>query len=111
MLTQTILSGIRTASLEARRSFGIIAPAMQKASDPVQQLFLDKLREYKSKSKWVQRSQWIILGIPVIALHSHIRRNDSLVDPTPEIQKELKAELERVAKVSVKWNEDLSLQG
>lgn len=53
MLTQTILSGLRTASFEARRSFGIIAPAMQKASDPVQQLFLDKLREYKTKSKWV----------------------------------------------------------
>lgn len=51
MLTQTILSGIRTASFEARRSFGIIAPAMQKATDPVQKLFLDKVREYKSKSK------------------------------------------------------------
>lgn len=51
MLTQTILSGIRTVSFEARRNFGIIAPAMQKVSDPVQQLFLDKLREYKSKSK------------------------------------------------------------
>lgn len=53
MITQTILSGIRTASFEARRNFGIIAPAMQKASDPVQQLFLDKLRDYRSKSKWV----------------------------------------------------------
>lgn len=51
MLTQTILSGIRTASFGVRRNFGIVAPAMQKASDPVQQLFLDKLREYKSKSK------------------------------------------------------------
>lgn len=28
-------------------------------------------------------------------------RNDSFVDPTPEIQKELKSELERVAKVSM----------
>lgn len=51
MLTQTILSGIRTASHEARRNFGIIAPAMQKVSDPIQQLFLDKVRDYKSKSK------------------------------------------------------------
>lgn len=31
-------------------------------------------------------------------------RNDAFVDPTPEIQKELKAELERVAKVSmIRW--------
>lgn len=51
MITQTILSGIRTLSAESRRSFGIMAPAMQKASDPIQQLFLDKLREYKGKSK------------------------------------------------------------
>lgn len=34
----------------ARRNFGIMVPAMQKASDPIQQLFLDKIREYKSKS-------------------------------------------------------------
>lgn len=51
MITQTILAGIRTASLESRRGFGIMVPAMQKASDPIQQLFLDKIREYKSKSK------------------------------------------------------------
>lgn len=51
MITQTILAGIRTASTGSRRSFGIMAPAMQKATDPIQQLFLDKLREYKTKSK------------------------------------------------------------
>lgn len=51
MITQTILSGMRVASQECRRNFGIMVPAMQKASDPIQQLFLDKLRDYKSKSK------------------------------------------------------------
>lgn len=53
MITKTILSGVRAASLECRRNFGVMVPAMQKVSDPIQQLFLDKLREYKSKSKYV----------------------------------------------------------
>lgn len=52
MLTKTVLSGLRTASVECRRNFGIMVPAMQKVSDPIQQLFLDKLREYKTKSKY-----------------------------------------------------------
>jgi hypothetical protein len=34
----------------AKRNIGITAPALQKASDPIQQLFLDKVREYKQKS-------------------------------------------------------------
>lgn len=58
----------------AKRSFGIMVPAMQKVSDPIQQLFLDKIREYKSKSS-----------------------GGKMVDPTPETQKQLKAELDRVA--------------
>lgn len=53
MITQTILTGMRVASKECRRNFGVMYPAMQKATDPIQQLFLDKVREYKSKSKFV----------------------------------------------------------
>lgn len=34
----------------AKRNFAIMVPVMQKVSDPIQQLFLDKIREYKSKS-------------------------------------------------------------
>lgn len=52
MITKTVLSGIRSVSAECRRNFGIMVPAMQKVSDPIQQLFVDKLREYKSKSKY-----------------------------------------------------------
>lgn len=52
MLTKTVMSGLRMASAECRRNFGIMVPAMQKVSDPIQQLFLDKLGEYKSKSKY-----------------------------------------------------------
>lgn len=51
MLTKTILSGVRSAVAESRRGFGICVPAMSKATDPIQQLFLDRVREYKSKSK------------------------------------------------------------
>lgn len=54
MLTQSILTGVRVLRTEARRSIAIIAPALNKAqgtpSDPIQQLFLDKVREYKQKS-------------------------------------------------------------
>lgn len=53
MLTQQILSGARVVATVARRNFGIAAPAFQKVSDPIQQLFLDKIREYKGKSQWV----------------------------------------------------------
>lgn len=51
MITQSLLFGVRNVASEARRGFGIMVPAMQKVSDPIQQLFLDKVREYKSKSK------------------------------------------------------------
>ncbi|XP_011311755.1 ATP synthase-coupling factor 6, mitochondrial [Fopius arisanus] len=57
-----------------KRNIGIMAPVMQKVSDPIQQLFLDKIREYKSKSS-----------------------GGKMVDPTPELQKEIKSELERLA--------------
>lgn len=50
MLTKTFLFGARTVAIEARRGFGICVPAMQKVSDPIQQLFLQKVRDYKAKS-------------------------------------------------------------
>lgn len=59
----------------ARRNIGMVAPALQKVSDPIQQLFLDKVREYKQKST-----------------------GGKLVDPSPQTERELKTELERVAK-------------
>lgn len=50
MLSSQLLSGLRNVRSVARRNFGVAAPALQKVSDPIQQLFLDKIREYKSKS-------------------------------------------------------------
>ncbi|XP_063705145.1 ATP synthase-coupling factor 6, mitochondrial [Culicoides brevitarsis] len=75
MLTSQLFAGARTLGLVARRNIGIAAPAMQKVSDPIQQLFLDKIKEYKAKSA-----------------------GGKLVDPSPETEKELKNELERIAK-------------
>ncbi|KAI9584372.1 ATP synthase-coupling factor 6, mitochondrial [Glossina fuscipes] len=75
MLSQSILSGVRVLRVEIRRNIGITAPALEKVADPIQKLFLDKVREYKQKSA-----------------------GGKMVDPSPEIEKELKNELERVAK-------------
>lgn len=50
MLSSQILSGARQLRSVARRNFGIAVPALQKVSDPIQQMFLDKIREYKTKS-------------------------------------------------------------
>lgn len=76
MQVQQLITRVRNGfPVIVKRNIGITAPALQKASDPIQQLFLDKLREYKQKSS-----------------------GGKLVDPTPETEKELKSELERVAK-------------
>ncbi|XP_070505769.1 ATP synthase-coupling factor 6, mitochondrial [Chironomus tepperi] len=75
MLSSQLLAGARNLGQIARRNFGIAAPALQKVSDPIQQMFLDKIREYKSKSA-----------------------GGKMVDATPEIQRELAQELDKLAK-------------
>ncbi|XP_013171125.1 PREDICTED: ATP synthase-coupling factor 6, mitochondrial [Papilio xuthus] len=71
MLSSSLLGGLRAArsSIVITRNLA----AAQKATDPIQQLFLDKIREYKQKSA-----------------------GGKLVDPSPAIQKELKSELEKL---------------
>ncbi|XP_015586589.1 ATP synthase-coupling factor 6, mitochondrial [Cephus cinctus] len=71
MLTSRVAVGVPKLF---KRNFGIVCPALQKATDPIQQLFLDKLREYKSKTAG----------------------GKSIDDP--EIVKERQAELEKIAK-------------
>ncbi|XP_072929628.1 ATP synthase-coupling factor 6, mitochondrial [Epargyreus clarus] len=74
MLTSSLFGSLRAAraSVIVTRNLA----AAQKASDPIQQLFLDKIREYKQKSA-----------------------GGKLVDPSPSIEKELKAELEKLEKM------------
>ncbi|KAJ8965903.1 hypothetical protein NQ314_003844 [Rhamnusium bicolor] len=77
-MSSQILSGLKTGvkSGFCSRNIGICAPCLQKATDPIQQLFVDKIREYKQKSG----------------------DGKKLVDPTADLEKELKTELEKVAR-------------
>nr|CAD7589119.1 unnamed protein product [Timema genevievae] len=78
MLAPQFLSAARrTLPSIIRRNIGICAPALQKASDPIQQLFIDKVKEYRQKSS--------SLG-------------GKLVDVNPEIERELASELDKLAK-------------
>ncbi|KAF5297090.1 hypothetical protein FQA39_LY02670 [Lamprigera yunnana] len=78
MLSYRILSGLRNhlQVVICQRNLGIFAPMFNKATDPIQQLFLEKIQEYNKKSGG----------------------GNKLVDPSPEIQKELTQELEKIAK-------------
>ncbi|KAL0105911.1 hypothetical protein PUN28_015972 [Cardiocondyla obscurior] len=67
-------SRLVTVHKAVKRDISINVPALQKATDPIQQLFLDKLKEYKSKSA-----------------------GGKLVDPSPEITKERESELEKLS--------------
>lgn len=53
MLSLNLLNGIKhmKAAALCSRNLGVLAPAMQKATDPIQQLFIEKIREYKQKSQ------------------------------------------------------------
>ncbi|XP_060820173.1 ATP synthase-coupling factor 6, mitochondrial-like [Bombus pascuorum] len=70
MIIQRIITSVPKV---IERNFGILAPALQKATDPIQQLFLDKIREYSAKSA-----------------------GGKLVDATPELEKERQSELDRI---------------
>ncbi|CAG7830693.1 unnamed protein product [Allacma fusca] len=60
------------------RNLGFTAIVGQKATDPIQNLFVQAIREYDQKSK---------------------AAGGKLVEPTPETERELKSELDRVAKI------------
>ncbi|XP_012149096.1 ATP synthase-coupling factor 6, mitochondrial [Megachile rotundata] len=72
MLTQRLAINVPKV---LKRNFGIIAPAFQEAKDPIQKLFIEKIREYKSKSA-----------------------GGKLVDASPEVEKERASELDRLQK-------------
>ncbi|XP_055677978.1 ATP synthase-coupling factor 6, mitochondrial [Lutzomyia longipalpis] len=74
MLTKGFTEVVRKGGF-LTRNFGVCAPVAQKVTDPIQALFVKKIQEYKSKES-----------------------GGKLVDATPEVEKDLKTELERVAK-------------
>merc|ERR1712059_35373 len=63
-------------AVTARRNFGAAAVLYNRASDPIQQVFLDKLEEYNMKAA---------AGEP-----------GTLVDSTPQMQADMQAELENL---------------
>jgi len=74
MLSQQIYKSVASVS---RRNFGVCSVALQKVSDPIQQIFIDKVRDYGKKSK---------------------AAGGKLVDSSPELEKKLQQELDKVAK-------------
>ncbi|CAG4956912.1 unnamed protein product [Colias eurytheme] len=71
MLSSSLLGSLRAARVSVQVTRNLAAAS--KASDPIQQLFLDKIREYKQKSA-----------------------GGKMVDVSPAVEKELKAELEKL---------------
>ncbi|KAK7105657.1 ATP synthase-coupling factor 6, mitochondrial-like isoform X2 [Littorina saxatilis] len=72
----------------ARRNIGVSAVAAQKAApvtDPIQQLFLDKIKDYKTKSV-----------------------GGKLVDVTPQVESALKDELDKVDRVYSAAGKDMT---
>jgi len=61
---------------QGSRNFGLFAPAAQKASDPIQALFVEKIQEYRKKSG----------------------PEGATVDASEASKAELQAELDKVAK-------------
>jgi F-type H+-transporting ATPase subunit 6 len=51
MLVSHLLTNGKHVRLILKRNIGVCAPALQKATDPIQQLFIDKIREYAKKSR------------------------------------------------------------
>ncbi|OWF46831.1 ATP synthase-coupling factor 6, mitochondrial-like [Mizuhopecten yessoensis] len=49
MLVSRLATLGRAVQVQARRNFGVSAAVLQKA-DPIQKLFLDKIKEYKQKN-------------------------------------------------------------
>lgn len=97
MLASQLLNNVKNhiKGSVCSRNIGILAPAMQKATDPIQQLFVDKLREYRQKSGGYVFLLSLILLDSIV--HEYYSGN-KLVEASPELERELKAELEKVAK-------------
>ncbi|XP_067675994.1 ATP synthase-coupling factor 6, mitochondrial-like [Haliotis asinina] len=89
MLTRIVsrLGAVRhTIVQQAQRNVGVTAVAAQK-TDPIQQLFIDKIREYSQKSK---------------------SAGGKLVDATPSVEQSLKEELEKIDRIFGATGKDMT---
>lgn len=53
MIVTRIIPEARSFQTVLQRSYGVSAVMMKKVSDPIQQLFVEKIQEYNKKSKYV----------------------------------------------------------
>ncbi|XP_066942867.1 ATP synthase-coupling factor 6, mitochondrial isoform X1 [Macrobrachium rosenbergii] len=77
MIVTRLIPEARTLQTVLRRNYGVSAVLLQKAGDPIQQLFVDKIREYGKKKS---------------------AAGGKLVDSNPQIEKEMQQELDKVAR-------------
>merc|ERR1711887_499014 len=77
MIVSRLFSEARTLQVALRRNYGATSVLFNTAVDPVQQLFIDKIREYDAKAT---------------------EQGTGLVDASPEVEKRLQQELDKVAK-------------
>ncbi|KAK7071979.1 Atp5jp [Halocaridina rubra] len=76
MIVTRLIPEARTLHTALRRNYGASA-VLLKASDPIQQLFVDKIKEYSKKKA---------------------ASGGKLVDTNPKIERELQQELDKVAR-------------
>ncbi|XP_068231530.1 ATP synthase-coupling factor 6, mitochondrial [Palaemon carinicauda] len=77
MIVTRLIPEARNLQVALRRNYGVSAVLLQKASDPIQQLFVDKIRDYGKKKA---------------------ASGGKLVDSNPQVEKEMQKELDKVAR-------------
>ena len=50
-MATVLVRELRTLSNTLKRNYGVSSILLQKAQDPIQQLFVEKIREYSKKKK------------------------------------------------------------
>lgn len=63
MIVNRIIPKVRSLHAAVRRNYGASTVLMQKAGDPIQQLFIDKIHEYSKKSKYVNIPYTILFQV------------------------------------------------
>lgn len=103
-------------SVTLRRNLGISAVLFNKTKelDPVQKLFVDKIREYNVKSKWVSVSSWsfviskserqdlktnLSLSLSLLFFFPPYRSSGGVVDAGPSYQKNMTEEVNKLQRL------------
>ncbi|XP_076799222.1 ATP synthase peripheral stalk subunit F6, mitochondrial isoform X1 [Arvicanthis niloticus] len=101
-------SVLRSAvSVHLRRNIGVTAVAFNKELDPVQKLFVDKIREYKSKRQKEFTNDFAYFQSPLEDTRGlYTRASAGPVDAGPEYQQDLDRELYKLRQMFGKGEMD-----